>query len=71
VVTEHTIEHMLDNLPSSVEGPLPDSSTTALAHAEEAEMLSVRSIEGTVVEASTVLKSEVGSPPSLALLVFP
>ena len=53
VTAERTIERALDNLPSSVKGPLPDLSKTALGHAEEAEMLLVRSIEWTVVEADT------------------
>jgi nuclear pore complex protein Nup107 len=53
VTAERTIERALDNLPSSVKGPLPDLSKTALEHAEEAEMLLVRSIEWTVVEADT------------------
>ena len=45
VTAERTIERALDNLPSSVKGPLPDLSKTALEHAEEAEMLLVRSTE--------------------------
>ena len=53
VTAERTIERALDNLPSSVKGPLPDSSKTALEHAEEAETLLVRSIEWTVVEADS------------------
>ena len=50
VTAEHTIEHALDNLPSSVKGPLLDLATAALEPAEEAEMILVRSIEGMVVE---------------------
>ena len=53
VTAERTIERVLDNLPSSVKGPLPDLFKTALEHAEEAEMLLVRSIEWTVIEADT------------------
>ena len=53
VTTKLTIEPALGNLPSSIKGPLPDLSKTALEHAEEADMLLVRLIEWTVVEADT------------------
>jgi nuclear pore complex protein Nup107 len=53
VTAERTIERALDNLPSSVKGPLPDLAKAALEAAEEAEILLVRSIEWTVVEADT------------------
>jgi nuclear pore complex protein Nup107 len=53
VTAERTIERALDSLPSSVKGPLPDLSKTAFERAEESEMLLVRSIEWTVVEADT------------------
>lgn len=53
VTAERTIERALDNLPSSVKGPLPGLAKAALEPAEEAEMLLVRSIEWTVVEADT------------------
>jgi Nuclear pore protein 84 / 107 len=43
----------LDNLPSSVKGPLPDLAKASLEPAEEAEMLLVRSIEWMVVEVET------------------
>jgi len=46
VTAERTIDSALDNLPSSVKGPLPDLS-------KHAEILLVRSIEWTVVEADT------------------
>lgn len=45
-----TAERALDNLPSSVKGPLLDLSKAALESADEAEILLVRSIEWTVVE---------------------
>jgi nuclear pore complex protein Nup107 len=54
VTAERTIERSLDNLPSSVKGPLPDlAKAAALEPAEEAEILLVRSIEWTVVEEDT------------------
>lgn len=53
VTAERTIERSLDNLPSSVKGPLPDLAKAALDPAEEAEILLVRSIEWTVVEEDT------------------
>ena len=53
VTAERTIERALDNPPSPVKGPLPDSSKTELEHAEEAEMLLARSVEWTVAEAGT------------------
>jgi nuclear pore complex protein Nup107 len=53
VTAERTIERSLDTLPSSVKGPLPDLAKATLEPAEEAEILLVRSIEWTVVEADT------------------
>jgi nuclear pore complex protein Nup107 len=53
VTAERTIERSLDNLPSSVKGPLPDLANAAVEPAEEAEILLVRSIEWTVVEEDT------------------
>jgi nuclear pore complex protein Nup107 len=53
VTAERTIERSLDNLPSSVKGPLPDLAKAAVEPAEEAEILLVRSIEWTVVEEDT------------------
>jgi nuclear pore complex protein Nup107 len=53
VTAERTIERALDTLPSSVKGPLPDLAKAAFEPAEEAEMLLVRSIEWTVVDAET------------------
>jgi hypothetical protein len=56
VTAERTIERSLDNLPSSVKGPLPDLAKTALEPAEEAEILPVRSIKWTIVEEDTALE---------------
>ena len=53
VTAERTIERALDSLPSSVKGPLPNLAKATLEQAEEAELLLVRSIEWTVVEADT------------------
>jgi Nuclear pore protein 84 / 107 len=53
VTAERTIERALDGLPSSVKGPLPDLAKATLEPPEEAEILLVRSIEWTVVEADT------------------
>jgi len=53
VTAERTIERALDNLPSSVKGPLPDLAKAVLDPPEEAEILLVRSIEWTVVETDT------------------
>ena len=53
VTAERTIERALDSLPSSVKGPLPDLANATLEPPEEAEILLVRSIEWTVVEADT------------------
>jgi nuclear pore complex protein Nup107 len=53
VTAERTIERSLDNLPSSVKGPLPDLAKAVLEPPEEAEILLVRSIEWTVVEEDT------------------
>ena len=53
VTAERTIERALDSLPSSVKGSLPDLAQATLEPPEEAEILLVRSIEWTVVEADT------------------
>jgi nuclear pore complex protein Nup107 len=46
ITAEHTIKSVPDDLPSSVEGPLPDLS-------KHAEILLVRSIEWTVIGLDT------------------
>jgi hypothetical protein len=56
VIAEHTIKCSLDNLPSSVKGPLPDLAKAALNPTEEAKILVVQSIEWMVIEEDTALE---------------
>jgi hypothetical protein len=50
---ERTIERVLDKLPSSVKGPLPDLAMAVLEPTEVAETLLVRSVQWAVIMTDT------------------